>query len=573
MKLQTNRKLGAISLTAILAISVIAVGVIVGRNLVQKSLNPDSQAQVETIKKIANRDIDVELRAPTKTDIWDYILGGNLCFTSSPPSANGKFRVELSMRLKSESNATEIVEEVIGASVSKIITNPSTLRCGSATLRRADFNAPFNIPDRDRWTEACPEINIKVTSSGPWRPFPQEGIATLDKNFLCPDGVPNATPEPQQSTPTPRIVPITFTPISATPTPTTSPLPKITGRIAVFSCVEPTSVQITLCDKQNATKCTDVPFTSGPSTNGVWLDDSSGDRSYLYSYSISQDANGAALVRGREYVIHSANARIIGKPFVSEGARNTTVVAPGSFDLTIHSQEQTCSCQFHAVSNVYVRDQSGNLVRTTLMDNSALYGSANDMQIIKQQNVSGNASFLGKPMSPFNNGQLDVSNDFYDQEHNPDIDFGYGPYGKDCLAYVRLFAPDFDVVGQVCTSFGPQHACPNESFKWEKNFNSKADSNKDFHGLRVTCGTDISYGWIVEQRPGLSDFMTTEGIRVPFGEMDFNNDGTVNTADLIVCLDEYGKEGVSLTCDLDNNNKVNSLDFSIMVSSQGGIVE
>ena len=67
--------------------------------------------------------------------------------------------------------------------------------------------------------------------------------------------------------------------------------------------------------------------------------------------------------------------------------------------------------------------------------------------------------------------------------------------------------------------------------------------------------------------------MTTEGIRVPFGEMDFNNDGTVNTADLIVCLDEYGKEGVSLTCDLDNNNKVNSLDFSIMVSSQGGIVE
>ena len=241
-KTKQQRQRGAISLLALFALVVIAVGFVAGQKLVQNTLNTRSFADTEFIHLIPNRDIQSELEDPIRSRTWDYILGGNLCFTSNPPSANGKFRVELSMRLKDKNNPANIVEEIIGASVSKLVTHPATLRCNSANLRSATFNAPFNIPEKERWLEECPEISVKVTTEGNWRPLPQQEIATIDRSLLCPNGVPTPITQPTAQPTTqqpgaPTQVPPTAQP-SIAPTLTLTPTPPpvyITGPITLLT--------------------------------------------------------------------------------------------------------------------------------------------------------------------------------------------------------------------------------------------------------------------------------------------------------------------------------------------------
>ena len=72
-----------------------------------------------------NADIGFNISDLRPSQQWDYILNTNLCFSFNPPSSGGSYAVQLTMELKDKANPSVEKEEVIGASVNQLITNPS----------------------------------------------------------------------------------------------------------------------------------------------------------------------------------------------------------------------------------------------------------------------------------------------------------------------------------------------------------------------------------------------------------------------------------------------------------------
>jgi hypothetical protein len=50
------------------------------------------------------------------------------------------------------------------------------------------------------------------------------------------------------------------------------------------------------------------------------------------------------------------------------------------------------------------------------------------------------------------------------------------------------------------------------------------------------------------------------------GDWDLNHDNACNTFDLFIVLDTYGEQGPGLVGDLNNDNKVNALDYTLITS-------
>jgi len=505
-----------------------------------------------------NRDIQYALSDPRSSSRWSGILNGELCFNTDIPSFGGKYRVALEMRVKDTAATNSAVHNrIIGASVSRLITLPSTLSCGSRTQRNDSFAAPFNVPDKDVWTQPCPEIRILVLTEGPWKLRPMEEIGRLSREYVCPNGVPSDTPTPQPDvTSAPTVTTAAATPTPAVlmtpsaPRPTIGPL---SGTITVYSCQKPKDVTLDVCDNPSKSACQTIRLKTDESQNGIWLRKNQGDdRTYLYGYNVSQNSQGGAIAAGSTMAVGDvlATAATIKRQdstFISSLDDKNLVTVPGTHDKTVDAQFLTCGCSYRARS--YIKDAgTGDILRVT----SDTIGTANDMEVQK---------FGDKPARTFNNGIIDLREDFFDFAErfktNPAVPFS--EYGVDGISKVRLYAPGYEVVKQECQSFGDALSCPGYSQK-----SSKYTSSRDFTQLRVTCGTNVEYGWMVRRTSAASGLT---GPLFTAEQADVNEDGVVNILDLSICRDALGETAGS--CDLDDNGLINSTDFSGVIQYLG----
>lgn len=538
-------------------------------------INSPSMAHGQSLSDIVyvkNLNINFVASSLAPSRQWDYILNTDFCFSTTPPSTGASAAVQLVMELKDKVNPSIEAEEVIGASVNQLITNPATTRCGSSTLRRLTANAPFNIPPQDRWTESCPVIKVKVITKGPWRPFPQEDVAYLDRSFLCPDGIitdptptssrvsPSSSPTRIPFSPRPTSVPTSVPAATQTPTPTPD---AIEGHITVFSCTQPESVTLSYCEDTAGTNCSDLSLAPQEQDQAVWLDDTTDERTFIYKYRITKDKSGNALDINKKYTVFNANARIKRfkdaniEAFASLKEDKKEVEVRGTRDLSIYAAAQTCACVFHA--RAHVRDADTGEI-TTALDEQLIpgkdltFGTANDMQIITRGD---------KPVNPFTNGVLDVLESLHDISYSSRVG-PWTPYGIDGTAHVRLYAPGYSVVKHRCqtTAASQVHACPGGKLEEE----TELVDNSNFLGFRVACGVDVSYDWYIRKNP--SGSAAAANVTRP-EDVDINNDGFINTADLVACIDEWGEKAKNLTCDINRDSSVDALDLSLVTSLQG----
>ncbi len=500
-----NHESGITTLTTVLALAIVGVGLTIGL-LIPQLQNPQTSTsradENPLVGYIPNSDIGIQINGPTKPGSWDYAINGTLCFNMNPPSANGKYRVELRMPTKNNPAG-----EVIGASIRDIVTNPATIKCTPEGRVRRDpaYTAVFNIPDKNQWTEACPEIQVHVTTEGNWDPIPQSRVGTLNRALLCPDGVPSG------ATAAPTVAPSQPAPTNATqptsaPAPTSAPRPtsvpngsQIDGRITVYSCVQPEAVIVTLCD-QSDSNCFEVPYNHEiVSEQSVWHEDASPtDRTHTYLYIATRDSNNELLKPGNTYTVRSVSARIVTnqgtKTYTSPARDKATVQTPATRDFTINTQDETCQCTFRA--KAYIKDtDTGNV--TSALDapgaGALTNGIINDLQL---------ASRGGKPTFGFTNGEADTGEvNFWESRNNKEVSFPYGPYGRDGQAHIRLVAPEYTVVGQECTSSGEVNGCPANFKEGKYSGFANGEAGKDFRDLRVACGVNIAYGWVVKAKP------------------------------------------------------------------------
>lgn len=500
-----NHERGITTLTTALAIGIIGIGLSIGL-LIPRLQNPQTSAsraeENPLVGYIPNSDIGIQINGPTKPGSWDYAINGTLCFNMNPPSVNGKYRVELRMPTKNNPAG-----EVIGASIRDIITNPATIKCTPEGRVRRDpaYTAVFNIPDQDQWTEACPEIQVHVTTEGNWNPIPQSRVGTLNRALLCPDGVPSGataapTAAPSQPAPTNPTQPTSAPAPTSAPRPTATPNgSQIDGRITVYSCVQPEAVIVTLCN-QNDSNCFEVPYNHEIlSEQSVWHEDASPtDRTHTYLYIATRDDNNELLKPGNTYTVRGVSARIVTnqgtKTYSSPARDKATVQAPATRDFTIDTQDETCQCTFRA--KAYVKDTDTDNITSALdapSTGALTNGIINDLQL---------ASRGSKPTFGFTQGEADTGEvNFWESRGNKEVSFPYGPYGRDGLAHVRLVAPNYTVVGQECTSSGEVNGCPPNFKDGKYSGFSNGETGKDFRDLRVACGVNIAYGWVVKEKP------------------------------------------------------------------------
>jgi hypothetical protein len=304
---------------------------------------------------------------------------------------------------------------------------------------------------------------------------------------------PSETPGPSE-TPAPSDAPVTPT---LTPTPT--PDGTISGRVSVFACKKPSRVAVDFCtgetcDELNGGKVVALPFTPGPSDHGIWLDDTNDDGTWMYKYRISTDENNKLLDPSKTYFLSRAAGFFDNDAtyFDSEREQGEKLrVKPGDKrDFEVYAN-RTCGCAFDAVS--YVKDTSGNIL-TALDNKPGIYGTVNNKQLFDRGD---------KPIETltFNNlGSNPGRVDF----HLTDLgDFRETKtWGRDALAAVKLYADDYRVVKQECTSKNSSvPACPGYTDTWSETDMSKLRNPKIFENLRIACNANLEYGWVLEKIP------------------------------------------------------------------------
>ncbi len=554
------------------AVILMLVGTLFGVKLAMREQTVNTFAATGVIGT-DNSQITATFQTPASDRTWDYILSGTLCFAFTPPT-NAKFRVEISSD-----------NELVGTSINQQISVPSQAKCSGRGLT---FTTPFNLPS----SNSCPNLKVKVVATGGGWPNFQEEIGTINADFFCPNrptSIPTSgllTPIPldtiaptNQNQPTAaRLVPTTRSPISTVvlprrgvtitgipvdPVETPRPELRVTGipieseprgasgRISIYSCANPTTVTLRYCDDQNGNVCAALPYsTSGPTNQGIWLDDTSGDRALVYRYEITKKASGETLNESNSVYIQNAEA-IISSKTVSSSPESKEQVAYGqTLDLTIFAEEQTCSCTFQ--STAYVKNASGDFVRKYDLG-LPQFGVANDKQ---------RARLGDNPTAQFVGGQVTGPSTNLNIATSPDS------YGRDHIATVKLYHDNSRIEKLTCDSRdGNVPACPGEKWQWEGSASSVTDP-KVFPGLRVTCDANIKYGWTIDP-----SILSIEGLDIPLKKLDLNNDGVINTIDYQGVLDYYAQTGSNLPPDFNSDRAVNAVDLSMIISRIGDSVE
>lgn len=158
------------------------------------------------------------------------------------------------------------------------------------------------------------------------------------------------------------------------------------------------------------------------------------------------------------------------------------------------------SCTFDSVN--YVRDTSGNLITDFDFDkpNGTNYGTANNKKFVIQD----------KPQAFFKNGIFflcDINGQNCKSKiHTTSLTFPTKDdgYQKGELANVKLYYPGqtggWRIVGQECRGMG----CPSST----KSDGTIDDISNQIKGIKINCGTNVEYGWILEKSNSLTPTVT-----------------------------------------------------------------
>lgn len=258
----------------------------------------------------------------------------------------------------------------------------------------------------------------------------------------------------------------------------------VTGRISIYGCEQPDSVELDYCTDSSCSRPESISSRGTQEfDNGIWLIDQNDDNTWLYEYRLTEDS---VKLRGARAAFGNADATS-----EREDVNILNTNLGDTQDFHIFAESISCTCPFDAVA--YIKDEDGNLI-AEYNNQGDLGGSGNNKQIFEDGNIP-------QFFSPFNNegnsGTIDVHVEQF-SGFDPN-----NPFGHDALATIKLFAPAYEVVGQVCESNNPDvPACPGYS-DGSPNVTPAAQVAQPelFKNVRVTCGTDIEYGWIVERLP------------------------------------------------------------------------
>ncbi|KXK11204.1 MAG: hypothetical protein UZ22_OP11002000408 [Microgenomates bacterium OLB23] len=135
---------------------------------------------------------------------------------------------------------------------------------------------------------------------------------------------------------------------------------------------------------------------------------------------------------------------------------------------------------------------------------------------------------------------------------------------KDVAALQLNYQSDlFRVVKQevvTCASATQQNLCNTQT-------EDESNNQQQLTTLSATmdCGMKLVAGWVVEKvATNTSPSSATTATTIV--QCDLNSDGACNTFDLFVILDTYGSKGSGLNGDLNNDQAVNALDYTLMTS-------
>src|SRR3989344_4893694 len=483
-----NRKQGSISGLLLAGISVVAIiTAVAGLQLNNRSLNKQVEADTMTadarlIKDSATltkiKDNQIQIRA-SFCYAQDLRSGGREEWLVFPNLSNG-FVLE-DGKTSAHIDSGKIYTGT-GFPASCEYSNRDTGEADYDAERGQYFTVTATFPQPLN-SDYCPDVYLGY--KGFWFQDTNRFAKIILKNHenICtPKVVPSAVPSAPVATNTP------------TPSPTTPPVAtgSIEGKISVYACSQPDAVQLIYCE--NATCNLSSPLRSSgtsPQEHGIWLTDSNEDNTWIYQYKISKNSNGENLSPEKTYEFKGARAYFANTPYWSEGEdpQNKLRVKTGDKrDFTIDAQK-TCGCPFNAVS--YIKDVNGNYI-SALDGKQGLAGTHNNKQRFEKGDFP-------VPNFPFNHlgnnsGRIDV--------HYTDLgDFmSVRSFGHDALASVKLIAPGYKVLRQECKSNNPDvSACPT----YKNSYSASAQEliqPELFQNLRVTCGTDLDYGWIIEAK-------------------------------------------------------------------------
>lgn len=512
------------------ALMLIVAGLLLGANMTShNTTSSTASAQTQYISDTSDSSVTLNNFELVTSSRWDYILKGDICFSFAPPGRSA-YKVQVLAG-----------DQIIGSSVRKNITAPAQAKCSGRGLK---FSAPINLPG----SNICTDLVVRLDTEGRWPSFKKE-IANINSSLYCTESA--ATPVPRGQTQGPVLSP-TREPSSE------SSQPAITGKVTVYSCTKPDYVAVGFCGEgTGGTNCRSPEYDKDnettPVSHGIWLDDVEGDRTWIYKYSITRDMinNNEPIKEGSTYTLGFARGTIGDLTKRSQEDDMSALSAPGSHDYTVHARAETCGCSYQAKN--FVKDEDGNYI--TKYDNSVpQYGTAND----KQRARRGEGATAPFRSGRFDSGLLDLS----DRTH-PES------YGPDSFASIKLYHDGADVVSQECTSTGAVPACPGKTRTWSKNSSDVRDPNI-IDGVRIACGANVEYGWILRDNGNPLEFMVG-GIPFDKKRADVNKDGAVNTLDYQEVAESklYGSFAEGQPVDVNADGSANGLDLSIVVSLIG----
>jgi len=112
---------------------------------------------------------------------------------------------------------------------------------------------------------------------------------------------------------------------------------------------------------------------------------------------------------------------------------------------------------------------------------------------------------------------------------------------------------------ETCSSPKHQDLCTSTEDSTELN-----DSIETIRNITLDCNMTLHAGWVVQKHPHMN--IQAQSAAPSIDQCDLNGDGACNTFDLFIVLDNYGKEAPNLPGDLNNDNTVNALDYTLMTS-------
>ncbi|MBP9797609.1 hypothetical protein KBC70_00495 [Candidatus Woesebacteria bacterium] len=485
---------GTISGVILAGVSLITIiGAVVGLAVSNQTVTTESQA------RIANSDVHLVKDSVNGSleDERTVELSGEFCFSRYLQSGGSeKWTIYPSNETGGQQSPRGGSDHIDGGTLSvgrgfpahckRVDTNTGEAEwqvADTKTMQPHRFSVLLHFPQKldDKY---CPSVHLNY--KGTWMsgmPFAKVDLKKI--KGLC---TPATTPSPSTSPSVSPSVSPPQAPVSPVQQPLPSPAIQAQGYITVYGCKKPESIKLEYCKNDTCTETATLPYNASdetkPVTQGIWLEDTNIDNTWIYRYNMTM-IDGRPIDPAKTYRLLGATAIFdAGKLIATSKAEDPKLleVKLGTRrDFQIYA-EQTCACAIKATASI--KDKNGALI--TELDNQVnLYGTANNIQFFQDST---------RPNTPFRNGQIIVGPGNY-----PDL---YIPtkYGFDSMASIKLFAPGWKILKQECVSKGLKPACPTLA-PGSSVTADKLPRPDLFEHIRVTCGVEVEYGWTIEKLP------------------------------------------------------------------------